>query len=261
MLWRIDHAGRAPSYVFGTLHVSDPRVVTLPPAVEGAFQSSAAVGLETVKRDRTAMYRLPAGGDLEQIVGTDLFEVLLRLGASEAGFEVKVRRLTPWAAALMVERINRSPSDAPVLDGHLRDTARADGKMVFGLEAAAENLAVYKDLPEPQQIDYLRSTLRAINAPPKIRRTVREADIAAYLAGDTGYLLRRWNAAFSGGSPARRRLGHRLLQERSVRFADRMVPWIEKGGTFLAVGAAHLPGTSGMIALLRDRGFNVAPVN
>ena len=58
----------------------------------------------------------------------------------------------------------------------------------------------------------------------------------------------------------RQQFGRRLLQERSARFADRMVPWIEKGGTFFAVGAAHLPGADGVIALLRDRGFDVVAV-
>ena len=55
-------------------------------------------------------------------------------------------------------------------------------------------------------------------------------------------------------------LQDRLLDQRSARFADRMVPWIEKGGTFVAVGAAHLPGEGGMIALLLNRGFNVVRV-
>jgi len=156
----------------------------------------------------------------------------------------------------LVEKLNRSPSGAPVLDDRLRDA----GKPVFGLETVGENLAVYAELPESQQIDFLRSTVTAFEMPSQIRRTVREADIRAYLAGDTGFLLQRWNAAFSGGGPARRQFGDRLLRERSVLFVERMVPWIEKGGTFFAIGAAHLPGKDGVIARLQGRGFNVTRV-
>jgi uncharacterized protein YbaP (TraB family) len=245
--------------------VSDPRVATLPPAVEEAFRSSTAVGLESVKpdgrdEDLDAMLRLPPGGDLEQSIGPDLFNAVYRLSASEEGFKEDLRRLTPWAAALMVEKLNRSPDGAPVLDDRLRDAARAAGMTVFGLETVKENRAAYKDLPESQQIDLLRSTLRAAAMPRNVRRAARDSDIRAYLAGDTGFLMRRWNAAFSGGGRARRQLGDQLLDQRSARFADRMVPWLKKGGMFIAIGAAHLPGEGGVIALLRDRGFSVVRV-
>ncbi|MET0918230.1 MAG: TraB/GumN family protein, partial [Burkholderiales bacterium] len=36
LLWRIDKPGITPSYVFGTIHIDDPRVLKLPPAVTRA---------------------------------------------------------------------------------------------------------------------------------------------------------------------------------------------------------------------------------
>ncbi len=30
VLWKVSNAGKSPSYVFGTIHVSDPRVTNLP---------------------------------------------------------------------------------------------------------------------------------------------------------------------------------------------------------------------------------------
>ena len=265
LLWRIDLPGRAPSHIFGTLHLSDPRVVALPPAVEDAFESSASVGLESVKRGDSmrkieAMGRLPAGRDLERIIGPDLFAEVIELSRSKGYILEELRLLTPWYIAILIEKMNRSPGGEPVLDEHLADTARAAGKTLFGLETVSENLAAYKDLPEAQQIDLLRTTLRAIETPEESRRAIRDADIHAYLAGDTGFLLRRWNAVFSTAGPERRQFGDRLLDQRSARFVDRMVPWIETGGSFFAIGAAHLPGKDGVIARLRDRGVNVVAV-
>src|SRR5687767_1251819 len=43
-LWRIE--GPVPSYLYGTIHVPDAQVTVLPPAVEKAFASSAAVFTE-----------------------------------------------------------------------------------------------------------------------------------------------------------------------------------------------------------------------
>lgn len=32
LLWKLEKAGERPSFLFGTMHMSDPRVTTLPPA-------------------------------------------------------------------------------------------------------------------------------------------------------------------------------------------------------------------------------------
>ena len=46
ILWRIDAANIAPSYLFGTIHSDDPRVTSLPKPVEQAFKVSTQFVLE-----------------------------------------------------------------------------------------------------------------------------------------------------------------------------------------------------------------------
>ena len=45
LLWKVTSENTA-SYLFGTMHVADPRVTTLAPAVEAAFAASAAIFTE-----------------------------------------------------------------------------------------------------------------------------------------------------------------------------------------------------------------------
>ena len=40
LLWKIDKDGVEPSYLFGTIHLSDPRVLTLPKAADEAYRLS-----------------------------------------------------------------------------------------------------------------------------------------------------------------------------------------------------------------------------
>ena len=47
-LFRIDRQGLAPSYVYGTLHSNDPRVVALPPAVGVRAGASRAAAFESL---------------------------------------------------------------------------------------------------------------------------------------------------------------------------------------------------------------------
>jgi uncharacterized protein YbaP (TraB family) len=52
----------------------------------------------------------------------------------------------------------------------------------------------------------------------------------------------------------------RLLYERNVRMAERAEPRLREGGAFSAVGALHLYGGSGVLALLEQRGWRVTRV-
>lgn len=51
-----------------------------------------------------------------------------------------------------------------------------------------------------------------------------------------------------------------LISDRNQVMADRAVPIIDKGNTFIAVGALHLPGKVGIIELLRAKGYRVTPL-
>ncbi len=47
LLWKIEKEGIEPSYLFGTIHFSDPRVMTLPKATDAAYRSANTVVVET----------------------------------------------------------------------------------------------------------------------------------------------------------------------------------------------------------------------
>jgi uncharacterized protein YbaP (TraB family) len=52
-----------------------------------------------------------------------------------------------------------------------------------------------------------------------------------------------------------------LIDKRNKRMAERSKPLIDKGNAFIAVGALHLPGKTGLVELLRSAGYKVIPVN
>ena len=55
----------------------------------------------------------------------------------------------------------------------------------------------------------------------------------------------------------RAKIDKRLLEDRNHRMVERMLPRFDEGGAFIAIGAAHLPGESGVLALLERRGYTV----
>ena len=51
-----------------------------------------------------------------------------------------------------------------------------------------------------------------------------------------------------------------LLYDRNANWAKKLNELMPKGGLVIAVGAGHLPGSKGVISLLRKAGYQVQPV-
>ena len=86
---------------------------------------------------------------------------------------------------------------------------------------------------------------------------------ALYLEGDIAMLLPLVRAYAPQTYDGK---GHAEFQElliagRNRIMAGRAADHLEKGNAFMAVGALHLPGETGLIALLRQRGFTLEPVS
>src|SRR5678815_172924 len=79
-LWRID--GPVPSYLYGTVHVPDPRVLDLPEVVRRAFDASDVFNAEIPLDAATqaalmGKVMLPPGQDLRKVAGDEVFARLV----------------------------------------------------------------------------------------------------------------------------------------------------------------------------------------
>lgn len=256
-LWRISGADAGPSYLFGTMHAEHPDIIRLPPAVERAFAGSERLVLEMVL-DETAILAtvqaglFEAGRDLEDVLSPPLYR---RTVAAMADYDVPepvLRRYKPWMifSTLMLPR-SRS---GMFLDMRLYQQAMAAGKPVLGLETATEQIRVFDAMPMADQVSILRDTLDNLDRFDAWFEEMREV----YLSGDLEALARFSDAMMSDIDPAlAQRFQRRFVTERNHRMVERLQPLLRKGGAFIAVGALHLPGEDGIIALLREAGYEV----
>lgn len=89
---------------------------------------------------------------------------------------------------------------------------------------------------------------------------VNETMVALYLRGDTGMFWPFFRAVLPGGTDDDE--GYAAFEEAMVKarnrtMMERAVPILAEGGAFIAVGALHLPGPQGLVALLRRAGYRV----
>lgn len=267
VLWRVEAADAPPSHVFGTVHSADPQVADLPAPVEAAFQGSARVVLEVVQTDDTRLAAMRAGvlgpdRDLRALTGAELFERIEAVGHRYGLPAAALRRFEPWTLIMLfslprAELALRAAESAQPLDVLLQRRAEAAGVQVHGLESLEEQVAVFQGLPMADQITLLAAAV-AENA--RIDAWWRDLK-ALYLERDLGAIYRLIGERTSAGDRELHRLFvERLVDRRNARMVRRMASHLAAGRAFVAVGALHLPGERGILALLEQRGFRLTRV-
>ncbi len=260
LLWRIDGAGAGENYLLGTIHSSAPRVVRLRPSVSQALDRSERFIME-MEMDTSALMAFGAnmmladGRDLESLLGADLYARVIAAMSDLGMPEMVVRTLKPWAVMALLSM--PKPSGEPFLDLVLQQRAAGAGKATAGLETAQEQLSVFDNLSMSDQIELLKMTMAQL---PRLPRMFDQL-IEAYAADDLGRIATLAAQYKSQGNVETfKRFMLRLNDERNLRMARRMQPFLSQGNSFIAVGALHLPGPSGLIQLLRDQGYQVTSV-
>ncbi len=263
LLFRIDASGKPPSWVFGTLHSNDPRVTALPPPVINALAASRRLAPETLlSRDDLPDFAAAAQFDDARRLA-DYLDIDERARLRDALRETPLRaeafdRLKPWAAWLMLDR-KRPSSTAPILDELLIIEARARRMPVVGLELADEQVAAFDTIPVASQVAMLRWTL----ANEHRRDADREAELAAWLARDLGQLNALIHAPAKidpALAPHLKQVVQHLGDNRNIQMAHRLFLPLRDGRVFVAVGAMHLYGKHGLLALIRDQGYRITRV-
>jgi uncharacterized protein YbaP (TraB family) len=255
LLWRIHAPGRRSSYLLGTIHSADQRVTRLREAVAVALDGCDRFVME-MKLDTDAFMQfgtsmmLAPDSDLKSLIGEKMFDRVVQAMASYGMPEQVVRQLKPWAVIAVLSM--PQSSGGMILDLVLYQRATGNGKPASGLESAGEQLAVFEGLSLQDQIELLDMTLK--NLP--FQQQMFEQLIEAYAADDLKRLtdIAQLDHEQSRSASARRFMT-RLNDDRNRRMVQRIIPFLEQGNTFIAVGALHLAGPRGILALLRQKGY------
>lgn len=271
LLWQVEKGDGSSSHLYGTMHVSDPRVATLPEAARLAFDQAQVVVVESIDildekamlatmAARPELMMFPPGESLaDHLDPQERAVVEEALSARGVPFQ-SVVKMKPWMlislTAMTACEMHRREAGEPVLDTRLATEAEAEGKQVAGLETMEEQLSAIASLPMELHVQGLVSTL---GMGPGIG-DMSETLIGLYLRGETGMFWPALNAL----APAdpQDAAGYAAFEEamivaRNEIMVERATEFLEAGRAFIAVGAMHLPGEKGLIALLRDAGYSV----
>jgi len=263
LLWRIDKQGVAPSHVYGTIHVTDARLAELPPLVRKRFDGAKSLMLEFVPDPYSRERFLEASMFLdrqtlaEKIGPADFERALEQLQPIGLPREV-VNKLKPWGVLLNLRNPKRAEQGAP-LESQLLELARARRLPFDQIEGVEEQIFTFDEFPMESQVALLKHSLAHRDELVELA----ERTLEAYLAGDLAGIWRlreQFVARHPQIAAHQAVMTKRVVHDRSVVMAFRMQRQLRRGAAFVALGALHLYGEKGVLALLEADGYRAERV-
>jgi uncharacterized protein YbaP (TraB family) len=254
-VWKVAGPSGGTLFLGGSIHFLQSTDYPLPSAYNRAFDASSRLVLEDDPKVSAAAFKdlvkagqYPKGDSLKNHVDPRTYDYVRRFFRLVDVSEQTFSTFRPWLINLMLE----SPPPqyfALGVESFFTERARANAKPISGLESAKEHNQVFTGLSDREGEALL--LILFINA----GRTTPGTDLmAAWRRGDAETLARRMHESFRD-FPS---FGDRLLGARNRNWIPKLERYLRSGQIcFVLVGAAHMGGADGLLALLRGRGCKI----
>ena len=273
LLWKIERDGRPASYLFGTVHLTDERVTRLSPAVELALGEAKTIALEVSDLSEKATANVIAkaaplvmftdGQRLDKLLSSAEYETVKAI-ITRSGMPVDLAALfKPWIVTMILsvsdcERA-KVQEGARVLDMKIAEIGTQRGLKVVGLETIPDQLQALAAVPQSEQLKMLRTSLKFADRTNDMMETLVQLYLNRKIAAAMPFQLALAREV-GIGDDAFAGFQQKLLIDRNVKMEKSAEPLLQEGGVFIAVGALHLVGKKGLVALLRQAGYTVTAI-
>lgn len=254
LLWRISGNGlERPSYLYGTMHLADKELFYFGDSLYAALEHTDGFAAEldldgafnayisTLLGDKRNMSKLLSDADAETI---KKYRVQLEKQIGKKSDRITIDDIRKEVSRKRKKIATGEQMDT-FLDAYLFDLAGRMGKWTGGVEDFVDQFSLQ------DQIDQENIGIAASS---------NEQYLEVMKRNKKWYINERLDLLGGGAAGGFASSLDPSMVKRNKKMAYRMDSLAHERSTIFAVGAAHLPGDSGVITLLRKRGFRVEPV-
>ena len=248
---------KEPSYVYGTIHIMPKKEFVISESIKAAFKSCNQLVMEIdlntdlktqIEIAQSSM--LPEGKTIADITTKENSERIRKfcidsLNWKESKYN-KMSRFRPFFLSSLIvnELIGKSKS----YEIEFKKLAKKNKMHVTGLETIQFQMKLMNEVSDEEHIKMLLPSLTKDNS--EFNKL-----LSAYLKEDLDLLGTLMNNAEL--SPE---FYSKLIVNRNQMWIPIISELIQNKSTFIAVGAAHLPGSEGVLNFLREAGYSVTAV-
>ncbi len=255
LFWKLESPTGIVSYLFGTMHTDDNRVTDFSPSVIDAIKSVDTFMMETKQDNQDPTALLMQDTTLRELLTEKELEQVRELADFHVMHLDAALQMKPWLLAVIFDL--PKPQTPFNQDNLLMTKSEELLKDIEGLESSKAHFGVMDDFSREEQLVMLRAVLKRTQAQ-------KEADferlMAAYLNGDSDKISALDEKITGGMLPKSiwSKMRTKLLDERNVVMAEGSIRAANEKPVFIAVGASHLAGKTGLIQAFKKAGFKLS---
>lgn len=273
LLWKVEKPGLPVSYLFGTMHVTDPDAVAIARSTAPYLAEVRTVATELGELNPAlkAMAAVKAGiralkstTDMASLIPAPEDRTAVGALVKPLGIDPDTAlRMPPWMFMSLVAvppcEVERQRHDLPIVDSIVASLGVGAGAKVVGLETIDDQLDAMELLDaglaarmvlflarKPGSADDMFATMVALYRQHRAGGAIPAIEIAGRMsaeevAADRAFLVT-------------------IVEKRNLVMRSRAEALMEAGPVFVAVGALHLVGPNGLVELFRRDGYAVTRV-
>ena len=261
LLWKISGKNfKSPSYLFGTIHIICQDNYLWTDVMNDAFTKTQALYLELPMADKGFQQKmmehimLKDGKQLKDFFTAKQYQKLDLFFKDSMKMPLAMfSKMKPFGimSFAILKYIDCNGKMPISYEEKLMGQAIERNLKVSGLETIEDQMKIFDDLPK----DSIAKMVMASVTDTQKNKNIFQTMMNAYLAQDLDVL---YNEIVR--SPEYEAHLTALLYERNLKWIPLIMTAAKEKPTFFAVGAGHLPGEKGVLALLRKQGYKVEPV-
>ena len=252
LLWQLKHRDREGySYLFGTMHVRDGKAFRFVDQAKEKILSCEAFATEfnfaEAEHSNILPTQLPDGMTISQLLTKRQYQKLQHYFSLITGLPFHLfENSTPLIISNLMAGHILSSDRAVSLDQALWNFAKAEEKILLGVESLEEQMEIFQHIPLKVQTQSLVKSMKSIS---QFRKATLKS-VEVYQSGD---IVKLYKMAKKGNGKLRKI----LLYDRNQIMATRIARLIAEQNIFIAIGAGHLAGSKGVLKLLKEEEVKV----
>ncbi|WP_298298339.1 TraB/GumN family protein [Hydrotalea sp.] len=258
LLWRVSgNQLKSSSYIFGTFHLLCPNQFKLPDTLTAIIQSVDTVYFE-IKLDDPALFNnmlqemtMQIHQSLQNLMALSTYDSINRIFQEKTKMNLNFFQF--YKPILITSFLYPALMGCtPIsLETEIQKIANKKNIPIAGLETADFQFKILDEIPYQQQANMLKETLLYFNR----SQTELKNMVAMYQRMNIDSIQQS-----VGAEDDLVQYQNELIIQRNKNWVTILNKWLPHASCFIAVGAGHLGGEQGLIALLRKAGYTVTPI-
>ena len=259
IFWKITGNGlEKPSYLFGTVHLIPKSDFFLMDSLENKFKSCNEIALEVDMDDPGFLTKtqqlmfMPDNKSIKDLLDSTDYEQLSGFFKDSLNLQLdQFQRLKP---VFLVQFIIPKMINKPLASYELTfvQMAKKYNIDLTGLESIKEQMNSIDNIPYKRQAELVLETIKDFNEDRQIYSQLIDAYKKMDFTNFYEFMIK--------ASPELKEFEQILLIDRNKKWVPRIEKMIKEKSCFIAVGALHLEGEIGLVALLKSDGYSVTPI-